>query len=218
MIGLPRGTAIAIRPQMPEGPVKIVLERRVHAGTISEFERWTKVFVETAAMFPGLQGSSVFNLSASCDYFILLAFTSRTDLERWQTAPQVVRLLAHADSISVAIDQNQVKTGLETWFTVPGLPAPCAAPPRWKMAVVTWLAVLPQAFALAYLIPRTLPLLVSIALSTAIPVTLLTWVVMPWLTRRLYAWLYEGPVSPRRVADRTFEAMLVDLQRSDPRL
>jgi uncharacterized protein len=175
-----------------EVPGKIVLERRVHRGALSEFEHWTKVFVETAAGFPGLQGASVFNLSASRDYFILLRFASRLDLERWRTAPEVLRLLARADSMSVATDRHQVKCGLETWFTVPGVPAPLSAPPRWKMALVTWLAVLPQAFAIAYLIPRTLPLLVSITLSTAIPVALLTWVVMPWLTRRLYGWLYEA--------------------------
>src|SRR5437588_11529613 len=177
---------------MAEAPVKIVLERRVHSEALSEFEQWTKLFVETASRFPGLQGSSVFNVSASRDYVILLGFASRPDLERWQTAPEVLRLLAQADSMSVAADRYQVKCGLETWFTVPGLPAPLSAPPRWKMALVTWLAVLPQAFALAYLVPRTLPVLVSIALSTAIPVVLLTWVVMPWLTQQLYDWLYEA--------------------------
>ena len=137
-------------PRVAEAPVKIVLERRVHAEALSEFEHWTKVFIETASGSPGLQGASVFNLSASRDYFVLLRFASRIDLERWQTAPEVLRLLRRADSISVASDQTQVKAGLETWFTVPGVPAPLASPPRWKMALVTWLAILPQAFALAY--------------------------------------------------------------------
>ena len=206
---------------MAEAPVKIVLERRIHPEALSEFEQWTKIFVETASGFPGLQGSSVFNLSASRDYFIELRFASRLDLERWQRAPEVRRLLARADSMSVTADRYQVKCGLETWFTVPGVPAPLLAPPRWKMALVTWLAVLPQAFALAYLIPRTLPLLVSITLSTAIPVALLTWVVMPWLTRRLYGWLYEArsPALRRSSAgdNPVPETVLVDLQRSDPR-
>ena len=207
---------------MAEAPVKIVLERRVHPEALSEFEQWAKVFVETALRFPGLQGSSVFNVSASRDFFILLAFASRLDLERWQTAPEVLRLLAEADSMSVAADRSQVKCGLETWFTVPGIPAPLSAPPRWKMALVAWLAVLPQAFALAYLVPRTLPLVVRIGLSTAIPVALLTWVVMPWLTRQLYDWLYEARSPALRrssaVDDPVLETVLVDLQRSDPRL
>jgi antibiotic biosynthesis monooxygenase (ABM) superfamily enzyme len=35
-----------------------------------------------------------------------------------------------------------------------------------------------------------LPFLVEASLSTAIPVALLTWVIMPALTRRWYRWLY----------------------------
>ena len=45
--------------------------------------------------------------------------------------------------------------------------------------------------ALAYIFaPFRLPFLVEVSLSTAIPVALLTWVVMPALTRLLYGWLY----------------------------
>jgi antibiotic biosynthesis monooxygenase (ABM) superfamily enzyme len=38
--------------------------------------------------------------------------------------------------------------------------------------------------------PFRLPFLVEVSLSTAIPVAMLTWVVMPRLTRVLYGWLY----------------------------
>ena len=45
------------------------------------------------------------------------------------------------------------------------------------------------AFALA---PLRLPFLQNGAASTAIPIVMLTWVVMPNLTRLLYAWFYSG--------------------------
>ena len=54
---------------------------------------------------------------------------------------------------------------------------PAKPPANWKMAIVTWVALLPLAIALAHM-------------STAIPVALLTWLVMPALTRLLYRWLY----------------------------
>ena len=38
--------------------------------------------------------------------------------------------------------------------------------------------------------PFGLPMLLDVALSTAIPVVMLTWFVMPALTRLLYGWLY----------------------------
>lgn len=45
--------------------------------------------------------------------------------------------------------------------------------------------------ALAYLFaPLRLPFLIQAVLSTAIPVAMLTWIIMPRLTRALYHWLY----------------------------
>src|SRR5207245_1202860 len=101
---------------------------------------------------------------------------------------------AKADAHSTAVDRAQIRTGLETWFTVPGLPAPPTAPPRWKMALVTWLALLPQVIILSHVVPKGFPFLLSVALSTAIPVAMLTWVIMPRLTRLLYGWLYAQSV------------------------
>ena len=58
---------------------------------------------------------------------------------------------------------------------------------------MTWVALLPQVIVLALaLAPLRLPFLLDAAVSTAIPVVMLTWVVMPNLTRLLYAWLYAG--------------------------
>jgi hypothetical protein len=53
--------------------------------------------------------------------------------------------------------------------------------------------LLPQVIILAFaLAPRRLRFLVNAAVSTAIPVVMLTWIVMPNLTRLLDAWLYAG--------------------------
>jgi antibiotic biosynthesis monooxygenase (ABM) superfamily enzyme len=52
--------------------------------------------------------------------------------------------------------------------------------------------LLPMVVALGYVFrPFRLPVLLEQALSTIIPVVLLTWVVMPTLTRLLYRWLYS---------------------------
>ena len=96
-----------------------------------------------------------------------------------------------AEAVSTAGDESQIRTGLETWFTLPDKPAPTKPPAKWKMALVTWLALLPMVIALAYILaPLQLPFLANAAVSTAIPVAMLTWVIMPRLTRALYGWLY----------------------------
>jgi antibiotic biosynthesis monooxygenase (ABM) superfamily enzyme len=173
----------------PGEPVKIVLERHVKPGAREPFEQWIKEVLVAANSSLALQGSSVLTAGEG-DYFILLRFESQAALERWSTSPEVIELLRRGEALATAPVQPVVRSGLETWFTVPGLPAPRAAPPQWKMALVTWCALLPQVILLSFIIPKGLPFLVGVALSTAIPVAMLTWVIMPRLTKLLYSWLY----------------------------
>jgi antibiotic biosynthesis monooxygenase (ABM) superfamily enzyme len=180
-------------PGMASAPTKVVMQRRVHSGAEMRFQDWVRTLLDTACDFGGLEGSSVLTAGASGEYFILLRFASPERMQRWQESPQLAALVREANTFSAAADAAPIRTGLETWFTLPGIPAPRTAPPRWKMALVTWVALLPQVILLAFaLAPLRLPFLVNAALSTAIPVAMLTWVMMPNLTRLLYAWLYAG--------------------------
>jgi antibiotic biosynthesis monooxygenase (ABM) superfamily enzyme len=64
------------------------------------------------------------------------------------------------------------------------------SPPRWKRALITWLAMFPIVGVLAHAIaPLRLPLLATIAISTSVSIVTLTWVVMPRLPRALNRWL-----------------------------
>lgn len=174
-------------------PTKIVMERHVHPGAETRFEGWVRTLLDTACDFGGLEGSSVLAAGTSGHYFILLRFASAEHLQQWQDSQQLASLVREANAFSIAADTSSIKTGLETWFTLPGLPAPRTVPPKWKMALVTWIALLPQVIVLALVLaPLRLPFLLGAAVSTAIPVVMLTWVVMPNLTRLLYVWLYAG--------------------------
>src|SRR5262245_55901591 len=169
--------------------VKIVLEWRVHPGAHVRFEEWVRRLLAQAAASGGLQGSSV--LSAREDYFVLLRFAGNGDFARWRDASATDELLRAAAAVATRTDRGQLRTGLETWFAVRGRPASSPPPPKWKMAVVTWCALLPQVIVLAMITPASIPFLPSVALSTAIPVAMLTWVIMPRVTALLQRWLYR---------------------------
>src|SRR5216117_535388 len=80
-------------------------------------------------------------------------------------------------------------TGLESWFTLPG--APLRALPKWKMALATFLGVFPTAAVLNLTLGpaiRSWPFILGNAVFNACMVALLTWVVMPLITRALYGW------------------------------
>ncbi len=84
---------------------------------------------------------------------------------------------------------------MQTWFTVPICP-PRSYPSEWKMPVLTWACLLPMAIALGHVFaPLRLPFIVNVALSTVIPVSMLTWVIRPRLTSVLFRWLYATRVT-----------------------
>jgi antibiotic biosynthesis monooxygenase (ABM) superfamily enzyme len=83
------------------------------------------------------------------------------------------------------------RTGLETWFDLPGR----APPSRGKMAVVTWAALFPLVLLTNTVLGPVLepvPLVPRVAVTCAAMVALMTWVVMPRLTRWLAGWLYPS--------------------------
>jgi len=85
-------------------------------------------------------------------------------------------------------------TGLESWFTLPGEPS-IVPPPAHKMALVTWITIFPLITAIVVVtgpLLEELPLAVRLGITTALAVPLMTWVVMPRVTRLLRGWLYPN--------------------------
>jgi len=77
--------------------------------------------------------------------------------------------------------------GLEAWFRSPQNP-----PPQWKMAVATYLGVVPVIMFLALTLGRWIRnwnFVLNNIVFNAFVVALLTWVVMPLITRALRGWL-----------------------------
>ena len=97
-------------------------------------------------------------------------------------------------TITEGTARRQVMTGMEHWFTLPGAPR-ALPPPRHKMAAVTWLAIFPLVSVIGPGIntaAAAAPALVRTMLTAAILVTLMTYVVMPLMTRLFARWLFPG--------------------------
>jgi antibiotic biosynthesis monooxygenase (ABM) superfamily enzyme len=80
--------------------------------------------------------------------------------------------------------------GLEAFFRDPQH----APPPRWKMAIITWLGVFPSVLLWSSTLPNVLtglPSLVVVAIVNVFVVITLAWGVMPMLTRLFAAWLHN---------------------------
>ena len=65
-------------------------------------------------------------------------------------------------------------------------------PPRWKMAIATWLGVFPTVFVVSQIIGPlmgSVPHVVATGLITLVVVLALTWAVMPGIIKLLRPWL-----------------------------
>lgn len=176
-------------------PVTGVASRRVEKGREEEFEEWISGILTAVKEFPGYLGSDVLRPGDPDDdeYRIIYRFDHASNLNRWEESEERGRWLRRAKPM-ISEENVRVLTGLETWFTLPSRPDE-PSPPRYKMAVVTWLAVFPlisAIFALLGPVLNQLPVLLRTLLLTVIMVSLMTYVVMPRMTRLFAFWLYPG--------------------------
>ena len=68
------------------------------------------------------------------------------------------------------------------------------APPRWKQMVVIFLVFLPLSLVANLVASRTIadwPLVPRVVLVTTVMTPLMTYVFLPWITRRMSWWLHR---------------------------
>jgi antibiotic biosynthesis monooxygenase (ABM) superfamily enzyme len=99
--------------------------------------------LEAAARFPGFLGGGVLRpRHAGREWHVVYRFADADKQRAWETSAARAAWLARADEFARHTGTTRV-SGLETWFALPGRTAP--APPKWKMAVVTFAAIYPLA-------------------------------------------------------------------------
>lgn len=170
-------------------PVTVTVARRVAPGREGDFEVWSEELTRVASRFPGFLGAGMLRPGHVGDpWHVVFRFASGDELRAWEDSAQRARLLAAGEDLVHATDQHRV-TGLETWFALPGRTAP--APPRWKMFVVSLVAIYTLQLVLnAAVEPFGLPPPLRVAILAAAVTALMTWVVMPRAARLLQGWLY----------------------------
>ena len=174
----------------------VVIVRRVKPGCEAEFVAWTEGFTAALASFPGcVQCRALPPVpGAQPEWVFVFAFQTPQDLRAWIGSEVRRDWLARADALVERYGQAQVSSGIEQLFSL--LPPDVAPPPPvWKVAVTVLLGLYPasvlnQAFLAPLLQP--LPLPVRALVSTVVVVAVMTWGVMPLVTRLLKPWLYPS--------------------------
>ena len=175
-------------------PVTVVISRRVKPGCEEAFEEFISGITAAAMTFEGHLGVNIFRPSTPEDneYKIIFKFDRASNLRIWQESECRRQCLARAESLRLEKPTVRIITGLETWFTLPSR-KPIIPPPRYKMAVIVLLTIFPFRILASFtLIPllKSLPFLLRSFISSVIMVLLMTYVIMPRMTKLFSKWLY----------------------------
>jgi len=179
-------------------PIHVAITRRVRPGYETEFQQALREFFQASFAHNGVLGATMIVPppgSDSREFGILRTFADEKERDDFYASPifkaweAKCRPLTETDSWSA-----RPLHGLEAWFRSPQNP-----PPHWKMAIATFAGVFPTAAILSLTLGaaiRPWPFMLSSIVFNAAMVALLTWIVMPLVTRALRGWLHSKESQP----------------------
>jgi antibiotic biosynthesis monooxygenase (ABM) superfamily enzyme len=171
-------------------PIHVAITRRVRAGCEEEFQQALRKFFQTSFEHGGVWGANMLTPppgSNSREYGILRTFADEKERDAFYQSPifkawdEIARTMTEGEPV------HRQLHGLEAWFRSP------SPPPRWKMALATFLGVFPTAMILSLSLGPIIsswPFILRNVVFNACVVALLTWLVMPFVTRLLRSWLH----------------------------
>ncbi|MEG3877962.1 antibiotic biosynthesis monooxygenase, partial [Microcoleus sp. herbarium7] len=170
----------------------VAIARRVKPGYEADFEAAVRGATLAASTFPGYLGSEVlYPNNRRGDWQMILRFDTLIHLQEWENSPICQGWIARADALTETPRVSRVN-GLEAWFALPEMPN-VVPPPKWKTAIVSAIGIYPMISVMPILlkpITNGLPAWLATLVSIAIMMPLMTWVVMPQITRLFKRWLY----------------------------
>lgn len=181
-------------------PVTRIARRRAQPGREAEYERRVREMFAAMGELPGFLGADLLPPArgdgaregeAGGDYQVVVRFASEAALHAWDVSAARARCHARLREVAEGEPDYRRLSGLEAWFAPAVVPA-TMHPPRARMAVVTWLGIFPTVSLVLWLVAPLLaswPFLLRTAVLTALIVAVMTWGVMPRLTRWLRGWL-----------------------------
>ena len=184
-------------------PVTIVKTHFVKPECQKAFESEFIKLSGIISKYPGYMGINIFRPldSADGDYRVVIKFRSRQDRLNWTNSDDYKNWENLEKKMTIVPPRVYTVNGLETWFTLPGNRV-MKPPKKKRQMLVTWLAVFPLLSVLApveSMLFGGLPYLLEKMINVAILVFLLTYVVMPFMTKIFKNFLY--PKGSRKMLD-----------------
>ena len=178
-----------------EGAITVSISRRVKPGYEAQYERWISGVIEAASSYPGHLGTNVLRPGpmTNHEYVLIYRFDNYCNCQRWEKSLLRQEWLAKLDEMVEGDPVTRRGTGLEFWFDLPDLPVQKHPSPH-KMALVLISVVFTLVLIFNLLLAPWLEgmqLWQRVLVIVVLQVLLMTYVVMPRVTRLLQPWLYK---------------------------
>ncbi len=175
-------------------PVSVIVERTITKGNKEAFETLLEEIIKASSAFPGYLDTRIQKPENEHDhtYRVLFRFDSQKNLDNWISSKERHKIVEKIDKLLEKPTNPQIITGLETWFAIPGQKS-ITPPPRYKMAVVTLVAITPLLMTFHYLFGdylAKLPFVARFLVSSPCIVLIMTYFWMPLITKLFKFWLY----------------------------
>ena len=191
----------------PSLAVTVAITRRADPSRNAEMLAWVRAGTTLAEDFPGFLGVGwVRPVLGSTEWHMLYRFADAAALHAWEESSQRQWWLSSAQGM-VEHTRVERRTGIEGWFDPPqqhevdDLAGPPVAPPRWKQAVIIWLGFFPVSLLAAVTLGSLMAgqhVVVRTLVTTLCLTPLMTYLVLPQVTKALQWWLHGRPAPWRR--------------------
>jgi len=166
--------------------------RRPKVGRELDFEEYLTGISRAAMAKPGHLGTNIFRPAKGSNqaYRVIFKFDRRSNLLRWESSKERALWRRLGETVSTTCSR-EVISGLEAWFTLPEHVEP--HPSKHKMTLVVWLGIymlVNIAFVTVGPLVESLPLLLRTLIITGLVVPVMTYFVLPFLTRLFRRWLF----------------------------
>lgn len=182
--------------------VTVVVSHVVDPADEDEFLAWQQQVTDAERRYPGFLGAELFRPVPGMqrEWTALYRYDSDEHVDGWLQSAERRHLLAQGRRFQ-DFELRRISSPFGSWFAPPGEAGEGAAPAQWKTALSVLAGLYPTVVLLTLAISEiwsSAPLWASLLLGNVLSVSLLTWVVMPVVTRALRSWLAPGPL-PRRL-------------------
>lgn len=173
-------------------PVTTLVRHEIVNGREADFEAWSDKIRTACRSYEGYLGTEVIKPVDGADncFVSIFRFDSFANLDRWMKSDERTRIVAEADKFSAAGPDYSQYHSLEYLFTDAQRQK---APSREKMALVTYLGLIPPVYFIPPLVvdhASPAPLVVTM-ISLAIITPLMVYAIMPILTKITSKWLFK---------------------------